>query len=189
MSQSGITTRPLRHWRIACLWLILACGLPMQAWSSEAALRVAFVYNFLKFIEWPETSGPIKLCALGAENEMRLALDQLSSRRLNNRNIQITHIDNNAQLTESMTSCQLIYWPVSTKQFQLSDSPPKNILLVADEDKSQLPIVGIGLLRNQEGRIEFLINEAVIEQAEFRVSSQLLKLAKNYKSSSQGGDK
>lgn len=186
MGQQGsyATANSPGRWRKGYRWVLIVCFLliPVCAWASEAALRVAFVYNFLKFIEWPNSSsGPLHLCALGAQGDMRQSLDQLASRSLNKRPIHLTYIEDHKALTAGISSCQLIYWPTSQRRFALPESLPEGVVLVTDEDNALLPVASIGLQRSLDGRIEFTINQAAIDQAGVRISSQLLKLAKNYR--------
>lgn len=184
MGQQGTyaTANSPGRWRNGYRWVLIACLLmPVYAWASEAALRVAFVYNFLKFIEWPDSSSePFKLCVLGAQGDMREALDQLATRRLNKRPIHLTYVEDNKTLATALSNCQLVYWPTSTRRFILPESLSEGVVLVTDEDNAQLEQVSIALHRTPDGRIEFTVNQAAVEHAGVRISSQLLKLAKNY---------
>lgn len=187
--QGRFATNNLGGWRKTYRSVLMGCLLllPVYAWSSEAALRVAFVYNFLKFIEWPKSfSGPLNLCALGAEDEMREALDQLANKTLNKRPILLIHIDDNQALADQLANCQLVYWPGSARRFSLPQSLPVGVVLVADEANARVPGVSIALLRTRDGRIEFTVNETAVEQAGVRISSQLLKLDKNYRDGANG---
>jgi hypothetical protein len=191
--QGRFATNNLGGWRKTYRSVLIGCLLllPVYAWSSEAALRVAFVYNFLKFIEWPQSSsGLLNLCALGAEDEMRQALDQLANKTLNKRPILLTHLDDNQPLAAQLGNCQLVYWPGSARRFLLPQPLPVGVVLVADEANAHVPGVSIALLRTRDGRIEFTVNKTAVEQAGVRISSQLLKLDKTYRdgANSKGGE-
>jgi hypothetical protein len=191
--QGRFATNNLGCWRKTYRWVLMGCLLllPVCAWSSEAALRVAFVYNFMKFIEWPESSsGPLNLCALGAEGEMRQALDQLANKTLSKRLIVLTHLDDSDTLAARLPGCQLVYWPGSARRFPIQLPLPTGVVLVADEANARAQSVSIALQRTRDGRIEFTVNQSAVEQAGVRISSQLLKLDKNYRDgarNSQGG--
>lgn len=188
--QGRFATNNPGSWRKGYRWVLMGylLLLPVYAWSSEAALRVAFVYNFLKFIEWPQSSsGPLNLCALGAENEMRQALDQLANKTLNKHPIHLIHLDNNEVLLAHLPNCQLVYWPGSVRRLSLPQPLPAGVVLVADEANARVPGVSIALQRTRDGRIEFTVNEAAVEQAGVRISSQLLKLDKNYRDGAKNG--
>jgi hypothetical protein len=155
--------------------------LASHAWSSESTLRVAFVYNFIKFIEWPDSSEQqsIRLCALGADAEVHLALAQIKGKEANKQVIELLYLDDEKAVEASLNSCQMVYRPLKSSIKSFPHPLPQGTLLVADEAKPNEPDVGISLLRNDEGRIEFSINRQVIAQSGVTVSSQLLKLAKN----------
>lgn len=147
--------------------------------ASEPGLRVAFVYNFLKFIEWPQHKGqPISLCALGAEGITRQALAQLEKKTQQQRQIRVVYLDKSVDLDNYLTSCQMIYRPNSGERFLLPEQLPPGVLLVADEPDPRDGRVAIALIRTADNRIEFVINEQAIDWAGVKVSSQLLKLAK-----------
>lgn len=150
-----------------------------SAQASEASLRVAFVYNFLKFIEWPQRENqPISLCALGAEGITRQALAQLEKKSQPQRFIRVVYIDKTDDLSQHLTSCQMIYRPTSGERFPLPEPLPPGALLVADEPDPSDKRVAIALVRTVDNRIEFIIDELAIGHAGVKVSSQLLKLAR-----------
>ncbi len=153
-----------------------------SAQASEASLRVAFVYNFLKFIEWPERENQsISLCALGAEGITRQALAQLEKKSRQQRPVQVIYVDKVDDLDQQLTECEMLYRPISGERFPLPKELPPGALLVADEPDLNDPRVAIALVRTLDNRIEFIINELAIGQAGVKVSSQLLKLAKKPK--------
>lgn len=153
-----------------------------SAQASEAGLRVAFVYNFLKFIEWPASgSAEFKLCALNAQDVTRQSLAQLDNKQYQQRRIQVAYLDSPTDLSQQLNTCQLLYVPDTGADLQLPQSFPAGVLLVVDEADANDARVGISLQRTADNRIEFVMNEAAIQHAGVKVSSQLLKLAKKRK--------
>lgn len=166
--------------------MLSALFMVVSAQASEAGLRVAFVYNFLKFIDWPEHTGQqISLCALGADSTTRQALAQLDNKLHQQRRIQIVYLADVSDVEARLASCQLIYVPDSSAKFFIPPLLPAGVLLVADEPDPKDHRVAIALLRTSDNRIEFVINEQAIQQAGVKVSSQLLKLAKKPKGGAQ----
>lgn len=158
--------------------------LAASAHASEAGLRVAFVYNFLKFIEWPEyQEAEFRLCALGADALTRQSLDKLDNKPLQQRLINVVYFDTQEAIDQSIGSCPLLYIPRSGAGFLLPQPFPSGVLLVADEASANDLNVSISLQRTADNRIEFVMNEPALQHAGVKVSSQLLKLAK----SRQGG--
>lgn len=168
------------RWGVGIL-LCMHC-LVASAQASEAGLRVAFVYNFLKFIEWPASGNQhFRLCALNAQDVTRQSLAQLDDKQYQKRRIQVVHIDSSSDVSQQLDTCQLLYVPYSGADFELPESFPAGVLLVVDEADANDARVGISLQRTADNRIEFVINEKAIQHAGVKVSSQLLKLAKKRK--------
>lgn len=168
------------HWGLGLI--LSAHCLVASAQASEAGLRVAFVYNFLKFIEWPVGEGEqFTLCALGAQSTTRQSLAQLDNKPYQQRRIQIAYIDSPQEVAEELGSCQLLYVPNTGADIQLPQPFPAGVLLVVDEADPNDARVGISLQRTPDNRIEFIMNEGAIQHANVNVSSQLLKLAKKRK--------
>ncbi len=184
-----IASRILLCWGVGAL--LGAQALLASAQAAEASLRVAFVYNFLKFIEWPtQGDSAFTLCALNAQGAARQSLTELGSKTLQSRPINIIYIDLVTELSGQINRCQLLYVPTSGADFQLPQPFPSGVLLVMDEAHPDDARVGISLLRTIDSRIEFVMNERALNHAGVKVSSQLRKLAKkpkNQGSKTDGG--
>lgn len=154
-----------------------------EATPSEAPLRVAFVYNFIKFIEWPEmdSAQSIRLCAATSDISTKAALAQLQGKTANKRLIELIYVEPNK--LDNVARCHMLYITQMDQRKDLPNPLPNGVVLVADEASAQDANVSIALLRNDDGRIEFAINNHAVIQAGVTISSQLLKLAKN----SRGG--
>lgn len=165
------------------VFLYVAIGfycLPTSAWASEATLRVAFVYNFIKFITWPPSLSPrFRLCALGANGETQTALLQLNGKQINKQTIDVLYFEDQTAITAQIAACHLVYRPTSAAPMFLPHPLPPGVVLVADDPPITDAEVSIALIRGPEGRIEFDINPLAITQAGVDVSSQLQKLARN----------
>lgn len=173
--QSG----PHRRLGIGIAFLFLIQSVFASAQASEAGLRVAFVYNFLKFIEWPGlTEGNLSLCVLGARDVARQSLTQLHDKQHKNVTIKVVFIDLVADMGQQIQQCQMVYVPTTGADMPLPAAIPAGMLLVVDEPDLQDARVGIALTRTNDDRIEFRINDTAIKRAGVKISSQLLKLAK-----------
>lgn len=154
---------------------------PASAWSSEITLQVAFVYNFIKFIDWPteNPSSSLRLCVVGANKEMHEALDQLQGKSANKQVIELVYLSADKLAANPVESCQMIFRSGRAASVVLPNPLPKGVVLVTSEQGQDGESASIVMMRNSEGRIEFEINQAAVAQAGVKVSSQLLKLAKN----------
>ncbi|MET0356879.1 MAG: YfiR family protein [Cellvibrio sp.] len=159
--------------------------------SNEAALRVAFVYKFIKFIEWPDQFAhpSLRVCALGANSDAKAALQPLHGQPVSKhvvdgnsvvkQAIEILFLDDSAAVTQHLKSCQMLYRPSHSLPLAIPHPPPVGVFLVADDPLPTDQDVGIALARNDDGRIEFSISSTAATHAGVNISSQLLKLAKN----------
>jgi hypothetical protein len=164
--------------------------LSYPGWSSEASLRVAFVYNFIKFIQWPPgseaTENPsFHLCALGAQSEVRTALGQINGKALARQVVKVVFLDDSASVNAGLASCQMLYRPEHGLPLALPHPLPAGVVLVADEPAAGTPDVALSLVRNGDGPLEFQVDQVAMAQAGVTVSSQLLKLAKNTRGSAR----
>jgi len=163
--------------------------------SNEAALRVAFVYKFIKFIEWPSqaTNPSLRLCALGADSDAKDALQPLNGQPVTTQiidgkpvvkqSIELVYLDDPASALQHVKSCHMLYRPAHATPIAIPYPLPAGVLMVADDPQETDSDIGIALARSQDGRIEFSISTAAATRAGVSISSQLLKLAKN----SRGG--
>lgn len=163
---------------IGLLYLLYSVGAWAQA--SEAGLRAAFLYNFFKFIEWPDLQkDELLLCALSARDSLRQSLSQIENKHAQQLTIRVRFLDDEENLTRTLPQCQLLYMPVTGADMPLPSVIPVGTLLVVDEPDPEDARVGIALIRTRQDRIEFTVNEVAIKQAGVKVSSQLLKLARS----------
>jgi len=178
-TQAFIMTRVLIA--IVCLLLPIAISLPVKAIPSEAPLRVAFVFNFMKFIEWPamDASQHITLCASTSDENTRTALAQLRGKTVNKRAINLVYLE--LDQLHSLNACHMLYITQVATSKHLQNPLPNGVVVVADEATALDDNVSIAILRKSDGRIEFTVNNDAVARAGVTISSQLLKLAKNWR--------
>ena len=144
---------------------------------DENALKLAFIFNFITFTEWPARNtaeSDIRLCALGGE-ALGGALNALDGRVANTRIIQVKRVStvNEAQ------QCDLLFIDPMGGRVpapflgELGDSP---VLTVSDAENFAKSGGMIGLLK-RNNRIAFEINLATATRAGLRFSAKLLNLA------------
>lgn len=166
-----------------------------QGASDEASLRVAFVYNFIKFSEWPNqaASPSLRLCVLGADRETKTALsplngkpaitEKIDGKSVTKQAVELVFLDDPTSTLQQLKSCHVLYRPSRATPIAVPDPLPLGVLLIADDPHPSEANVSIALIRSRDGRIVFSISAAAVNLAGVNISSQLFKLAKN----SQGG--
>lgn len=163
------------------LALCLGFGLPISHSVARAdnileyQVKAAFIYNFIAFTQWPDSTGQtINLCVYG-EDYFRSEIDKLQNKPVDKRHIRVARIDNPVKLTD----CQVIFFSKSVSSNlenildNLSDQP---ILTLADSPNaiSQGVVINMNLINE---KIVFEINLAIARKSGLDISSKLLQLA------------
>ncbi len=93
------------------IFLLTCCTLAVSTAeiSSESRVKAAYLYNFVKFIKWPENTfksnaSPIIIGVFG-KNDLSEQLAPLNSRKVRNRPIEIQYYES----LEEAHDCQLLY--------------------------------------------------------------------------------
>jgi hypothetical protein len=143
----------------------------------ETRIKVAFIYNFVRFVEWPPhaTSGPVRIGVLG-RGDLDVPLQEvIRGKSVNGRPIEVTHI---TAATES-ECCEIVLIERSelkrVKEIAqaLAEKP---ILTVCDASSCLRDGVMITFQVVDES-VRFQINREAAERAGLKISSQLLKVA------------
>lgn len=146
---------------------------------SEAEIKAAYLYNFAKFVEWPEPSLPgdakIVLCVMGS-NVLNGALDALDGRMTGTRELRV--LPRNYE-DRDLSNCHMLFIGHSEQQRflvilkSLDDSP---VLTLSDITDFAEKGGGIGLLF-RDNRVVFEVNLEPIRKAGLHIPGQLLNIA------------
>lgn len=160
----------------------LCAGLPARAQgaTSEADLKAALTLNFARYTEWPERSfasreAPFVFCLVGRDG-LGAAFSALESRTLQNRPVKVRR---NVP-TDDTRGCHVVFASELEDRklpLLLRGLAGQPVLTVGDADGFIDNGGAIGIVPG-EGRLQFEVNRAVLEQARLKASSQLLKLAR-----------
>lgn len=168
----------MRHFAIrllCCVSLLIPAPLIQAEQPSEYRLKVAFLYNFIAYTEWPEQhSVNLNFCIYG-DDPFGEHLQHLRGKKTNEREIVIRHIKN----IEDLTACQVVFISRSVVHNlhailnQLNDKP---ILTVSDNPNASQQGVVINM-SIKEGKVAFEANIASAKRNGLKLSSQLLRFA------------
>lgn len=166
---------------LATLGVAMTLAIPALATPTEYDVKAAFLYNFAKFVEWPpdtfkEPTAPFTVCVLGDDPFGEALEKEFSDKTVQDRPIVFEPLDHHAP-----GACQVLFISASERKrvdaiLQDLKGPP--ILTVSDIQRfvKHGGIIGFTL---EDDRVRFEVNLAAAEQAGLKISSQLLKLAKN----------
>ncbi len=164
------------------LWvLLLLVAQPCSGELSEVQIKSAYVFNFIKFVEWPaDTVKPgdkIRLCVIGNEG-LHTSLSALDGRKVGEYELDV--IPRRAG-NDSLSVCHVLYiGEQEQRRFiqiikALGDT---SVLTISDIPEFAERGGSIGLLY-RENRVLFEVNLATTRKAGLRLSSQMLNLAAN----------
>lgn len=146
--------------------------------ALEYHVKAGYLYNFLKFVYWPDTNDPeaaYQVCLRGAD-PFRGALDEIEFRKAGNRAIELHRIESH----DAALVCDLIFLGVDAadelKDDFISSAQKNNILLVGDIPDFVLRGGIIGFVV-EDNRVRVEINTANARRAGLRLSSNLLEVA------------
>jgi hypothetical protein len=151
---------------------------------SEYQLKAAFLFNFAKFIDWPDESfaGPqaqFTVCVLGQDPFGHALEDSLAGKSVGNHVVEVDRFPYTANLS-SPRRCQIAFVSSSERQHYrevISYFHGASVLLVGDADGFAASGGSVEFMI-EDSRIRFAINPEAADRANLKISSKLLALAK-----------
>jgi hypothetical protein len=169
---------------LLALLLALICS-PTHAYAETSPLeyrvKSAFLYNFTKFIEWPEsqlaTQGGLSICVAGEPKMHEVMRETIGRKLVNNHELQFKMVSHPGE----SNTCQVLFLGF-TDQSRLQDwvgaVSTAAVLTVSDSPDF---IQGGGMIQFVivDGKIRFDINQSAANRLKIQLSSKLLSLARN----------
>lgn len=173
---------PPARWTLL-LGLALPFALRAEA-SDEYRVKAAFIYNLIKFVEWPpeafpSAAAPVSICVLGRNLFGDALADAVRGKTIQGRTLTVKSVSDASEAG----GCQVLFISSSErKRFPaiLKAAPPDGVLTVGDNE-SFLSSGGIVNLRVEDDRVHLQINPDAAGRHRLRISSRLLSLAETGK--------
>jgi len=152
------------------LFLLLFFSIaPLFGGSSselEAKVKAAYIYNFVKFVEWPQKPQKIKICVVGDETVSSI-LSGLAQKGAA------------MEIVASPYDCHLLYLSTGEQKTKelLSKNTKTGVLTVGD-GANLIRHGGVIELYEESGKIKFAVSLTAAQRANLKISSKLLELAK-----------
>jgi hypothetical protein len=163
---------------------MLMSVLPARAGEREAAeyeVKAAFLYNFAKFTEWPAGSfagdqAPLTICVLG-DDPFGKAFNPIRSKTVKNRPVAVREIAD----VDAAGGCHLLFIAASeqTHADAILGSLGKRSVLTVSDMKKFAQSGGMISFVMVDDKVRFEINNGAADRAGLKISSQILKLARN----------
>jgi hypothetical protein len=162
----------MRRWLASIAIVAAGAAGAAQEMPLEYRVKAAYLFNFLKYVEWPvaDASRPLVLCVAGRNPFGDVLLETISGERIADREVTARTI------TEPDAGCDAIFVPRDTMAAPYLRAAPG--ALTVGEAPDFLVNGGI-ILFVQDGRnVRFQISEDQASRAGLRISSRLLRLSR-----------
>lgn len=139
----------------------------------EDQFKAAYVFNFVKFVEWPpaRSGTPLTICFIGGDGVYAALNDGIADKRVGARSLSALKLAEPA----SADICSVLYIEASlAASYPLAPDLP--VLTISDAANFTVWGGMIGLF-TENHRLRFAINARSAHRAGLRISSDLLKLA------------
>ena len=147
--------------------------------SYEYEIKAAFIYNFINFVEWPQSdsksdTGSFNVCILG-DNRLSAASKTIQGKPVQGKILQVKHIANAGEHEE----CDLIFFAISnTERLQRAlESIKGESVLSVGESNDFIDKGGVIGLYIENNIVKFEINQLAAIDNGLQINSQLLELA------------
>lgn len=162
--------------------------------SREYKIKAAFLYNFIKFVDWPEEKDvdpnePIVIGIIG-KDPFGDAFKPITKRQIKGRKGLISRFEGIEKLKESneadkpeiesLRKCHLLFICSSEKEnlTEIINLVDKHSVLTVGETTNMLKAGGMINFMVEENKVHFEVNLTAAKQGNLKIRSQLLRLAK-----------
>lgn len=143
---------------------------------SEYTIKAAFIYNFARFTQWPNTTEELKVCIYG-KDPFGAQIDKLDGKKSNGRTIKIMR----TLLIEQVKTCHIAFLNIIPPERHLFERALKKLNGASVLTVSDAPgVVDFGViigLRIDNNKVAFDVNHTVALASNLEISAKLLQLA------------
>jgi hypothetical protein len=162
----------------ALLAVAVTAGITLAA-APEYQVKAAFLFNFAKFVDWPEAAlardSSVNVCVLGDDPFGPVLNRTVEGKTVHDRPIRVARVSDLAEVFE----CHVLFISGSHRRElpRLLPTLSGLSILTVGEMAGFAQSGGMIAFTTDEDRVRFEINNEAAERAGLRISSQLLKLA------------
>jgi len=165
--------------------------------SQEYKVKAAFLYNFIKFVDWPnekmgEPNQPIVLGIIG-KDPFGNAFEPVKDKQIKDRKVVVKRLksvaelkklgqsaeEELARLIDAAKKCRLVFVCSSEQEYlnDIIDPLKEHPILTVGDAKDFLHAGGIVNFVMIDNKVRFEISDAAAKRARLKLRSQLLRLA------------
>ncbi len=173
-------------WHMAALAAIWVAQPPIAMAADEAVqkeyiVKAAFIYNFVKFVEWPgaleiSKQQHINICVIHDNPFNDGALDVFQ--RASTARLALSVVDLHGDLAR-LSMCHILFFPRTSteKQLETVASLQNKPVLTVGEAPQFAKYGGMIEFGFQDGKVKLIVNPGAATKAGLRVDAQLLEIA------------
>jgi hypothetical protein len=155
---------------------------------DEYRVKAAFLYNFTKFVEWPELTfktdkDPLRICILGEDPFGNALEEAVGGKTVLGRPLVVADISN----ADQAATCQILFIGSSErKHFRVIFAELRTMgILTVGETEGFAAQGGIVNFKLEDGHVRLEINLEAAGQAKLRINSRVLNLAQIVRAGTQ----
>jgi hypothetical protein len=156
--------------------LTMVVSLNLLAQDRDYTYKAIFVYNFIKYIEWPAAGQQFKIGVLNGTPEVMTAFEKMIEKKSGEGQKIVLE---NYRSASAVSNCNILFIPdnQSTTLAEVSAKMAgKPTLIVTEADGLIKKGSGINFIVI-DGKLRFELNRSTLKSADLKVSSNLLGLA------------
>ena len=150
--------------------------------EQDQNVKAAFVFNFVRFTEWPaqrfaQRNTPLSLCVWTPDARLSESMRALASRSVDERPVRVTEVDRPDELAQ----CHALFIADTTLRTSaaawLRRAESLDVLTMGDSDHFAASGGMIGLVSDGP-RMRFDINDKAVKRSSLKLASQLYQLGR-----------
>jgi hypothetical protein len=165
-------------------WLFINV-FPQALWlngeSVEYQVKLAFLFNFTKFVEWPADSykspgAPLSICIVGHDPFSSDLEDEVRTRKAWGHPVEVLKLGP----AETLSTCHMVFIPVTEKDQagKIVRSLTGSSTLTVGESEGFAAMGGVMNLTVEKSQVRFEVNRLAAARAHLKISAKLLSLAR-----------
>jgi len=157
--------------------------------GAEYSVKLAFLFNFTKFVEWPpdafrDPGSPLVICIVGHDPFSQNLEAELRTRKVGNHPVEVRTLRAN----DKLRVCHILFVPVTEKD--QADSIVSGLtgsrILTVGETEGFAVLGGVVNLTIEDNKVHFEVNRLAADRAGLKIGSRLLSIAKIVKEHDHG---
>lgn len=166
--------------------LLAAAALPLRAGAEAAAptlaaIKAAFVYNFVKLVSWPDRrfdsdSAPVRVCVVRGDEMLEALRQSISGKLVGTHPVEVSAVS----AEDSFADCHVLYLGavLAGRYAPLEGRAAGKGVLVIDEGLQFTWPDGMIRLFQEQNRMRFELNLEAVERSGLRLDPRLIRLAR-----------